>query len=170
MAKRPRPNHRLVKIHYSYSVEDVAALFSIHKNTVREWLRRGLPALDRKRPLLILGSALAEFLRARRQAAKRPCKRGELYCVKCRQPRAPAGGLVEFKAIREPLGNLTAICPICDGLMYRRANRAKLPALLAEIELRAPLEDLHISQSNIASLNRDFATSPPGHANAQPEK
>src|SRR5688500_5921109 len=125
MAKRSRPNYRLVKIHFTYSVEDVAALFGIHKNTVREWLRRGLSSLDNKRPLLILGSALAQFLKARREAAKRPCNPGELYCVRCRQPRAPAGGMVEVKTLREPLVNLAAICSVCDSLMYRRANRAK---------------------------------------------
>jgi Homeodomain-like domain len=36
------PNPRLVKIHRNYSVEDIARLFGIHKNTVRNWLKQGL--------------------------------------------------------------------------------------------------------------------------------
>ena len=37
------PNPRLAKIHRSYSVEEIARLFRVHKNTVRAWLRQGLP-------------------------------------------------------------------------------------------------------------------------------
>ena len=42
MAKR-HPNHRQVKIHHNYTVEEIASLFGIHKNTVREWIKAGLP-------------------------------------------------------------------------------------------------------------------------------
>jgi hypothetical protein len=45
-----RPNPRLAKIHRSYTVEESATLFGVHRNTVREWVRRGLPTSDRKRP------------------------------------------------------------------------------------------------------------------------
>jgi hypothetical protein len=159
MRKRARPNHRLVKIHYSYSVEDVAALFRVHKNTVREWLRKGLHAIDRKRPTLILGSALADFLRSRRAKSKRLCGPGQLYCVKCRAPRTPLGGLVDFVAIREPLGNLTAICPCCDSLMHRRANRTKLGAFEALLAVASTVADLHIGKSSQPCVNHDIATS-----------
>jgi hypothetical protein len=36
------PNPRLAKIHHSYSVEDLARLFRVHKNTVRSWCKQGL--------------------------------------------------------------------------------------------------------------------------------
>ena len=49
------PNPRLVKIHRNYSVEDIARLFDVHKNTVRSWLKQGLAAIDDRRPTLILG-------------------------------------------------------------------------------------------------------------------
>lgn len=34
------PNPRLAKIHHSYSVEDLARLFKVHKNTVRNWWKQ----------------------------------------------------------------------------------------------------------------------------------
>ncbi len=58
MRKR-HPNHRLVKIHRSYTVEEIAHLFGIHKNTVRRWVKAGLAISDDKRPMLILGHDLA---------------------------------------------------------------------------------------------------------------
>ena len=90
MRKR-HPNHRLVKIHRSYTVEEIAKLFGIHKNTVRGWVKSGLATSDDKRPMLILGHDLAAFLQARRVKNKRPCKPGEIYCVRCRAPKFPAG-------------------------------------------------------------------------------
>lgn len=57
-------NHRLAKLHRNYSVEEVAKLYGVHRNTVREWIKRGLPTNDGKRPTLILGRDLAAFLQA----------------------------------------------------------------------------------------------------------
>ena len=86
MATR-RPNHRLAKIHRNYTVEEVAKLLGVHRNTVRHWLKQGLPTNDRKRPTLILGRDLGVFLQARRSKNKRRCQPGEIYCVRCRAPR-----------------------------------------------------------------------------------
>ena len=55
MSKR-HPNPRLAKIHRNYTVEEVAGLYGVHRNTVREWVRRGLPTIDDRRPMLIVGT------------------------------------------------------------------------------------------------------------------
>ena len=60
--KKRHPNHRLVKIHRNYTVEEIADLFGIHKNTVRGWVKVGLAISDDKRPMLILGHDLVAFL------------------------------------------------------------------------------------------------------------
>jgi hypothetical protein len=80
MSKRPNP--RLVKIHRSYEVADIAKLFGIHRNTVRTWIKQGLPVCDNRRPQLITGSALRDFLQAKRTKHKSPCQPGELYCLR----------------------------------------------------------------------------------------
>jgi transposase len=49
------PNHRLAKIHRSYSVEEMAYLFSVHKNTVRNWIEQGLEPIDGQRPTVVRG-------------------------------------------------------------------------------------------------------------------
>jgi len=51
-------------------VEDIARLFSVHKNTVRSWLKQGLATIDDRQPMLILGRELLRFVQERRRKAK----------------------------------------------------------------------------------------------------
>ena len=62
MRKR-HPNYKLIKMHRSYTVEEIANRFTIHKNTVRRWIKDGLTCIDDKRPMLILGRSLWHFIR-----------------------------------------------------------------------------------------------------------
>ncbi|MGE0484834.1 MAG: hypothetical protein AB7Q81_11900 [Gammaproteobacteria bacterium] len=48
MRKR-RPNPRLAKLHRSYTEEEVARLFDIHRNTVRACIKQGLSVIDTRR-------------------------------------------------------------------------------------------------------------------------
>lgn len=155
MRKR-HPNHRLVKIHRNYTVEDIANLFSIHKNTVRRWIKDGLATIDDKRPMLILGHVLVAFLKTRRAKNKQPCKPGELYCVRCRSPKSPAGDMAEYSPITEKFGNLIAICPDCDALMNRRVSLAKIGQDLSKIDISFPEEVRHLIDSANPTVNGDF--------------
>lgn len=155
MGKR-LPNPRLAKIHRSYTVDEVAGLYGIHKNTVRDWVKRGLPTSDDRRPMLILGKDLATFLQSKRTANKNPCKPGEIYCVRCRAPRAPAGGIAEYQALTPASGNLIGICGTCDSMMYRRVNMAKLTLVSADLEVSLPQALQHIDESPNPSVNCDL--------------
>jgi hypothetical protein len=127
MGKR-YPNHRLVKIHRSYTVEEITNLLGTHKNTVRAWAKGDLPTCDNKRPMLILGCDLISFLQARRAKNKQTCAPGKMYCVRCRATKFPAGDMADYLPITEKFGNLTAICPDCNSIMNRRASMANRPA------------------------------------------
>jgi hypothetical protein len=155
MRKR-RPNHRLVKIHRSYSVEEVARLFGTHKNTVRAWVKAGMPTCDSKRPTLILGRDLFDYLQARRRKNKRPCQPGEIYCVRCRAPKQPAGDMAEYQPITAGLGNLIGICPACDGMIYRRASRAKLAEIQGNLEITFSEAERRVSDIDSPTVNSDF--------------
>jgi hypothetical protein len=150
------PNPRLVKTHRSYTVEEVATRFGVHRNTVREWVKRGLPTCDHKRPTLILGRDLAVFLHARRTKNRQTCAPGELYCVRCRAPRSPAGGMADYQPKTTTLGNLIGICPRCDALMYRRVNRATLDQIRGALEIRLTQGSEHIGESTDPSVNSAF--------------
>jgi len=156
MRKR-RPNYRLVKIHRSYTVEEIARLFGTHKNTVRAWVKAGLPTCDGKRPTLILGRELSAFLQARRAKNKQPCQPGEIYCVRCRAPKKPAGDMADYEPVTEKFGNLKSICPDCEGLIFRRANKANLAEIQGKLDITFVEAERQVSESNPPIVNSDFS-------------
>lgn len=150
------PNPRLAKLHRTYTVEEVASVFHVHRNTVREWVKRGLPTIDDKRPMLILGRHLSAFLQARRTKNKRPCQPGEIYCVRCRTPKSPAGDMADYKPTTATLGSLIGICPDCGALMYRRVNVTKIELVRGHLDIAMPQAHRHIVESVQPSVNSDL--------------
>ena len=153
---RRTPNYRLVKVHRSYTVDEIARLFGTHKNTVRAWVKCGLSTCDDRRPMLILGRDLFAFLRARRAKNKRTCAPGEIYCVGCRSPRRPAGDMADYLPLTSTLGNLVGICPHCDSMMYRRVSVEKMALVQGDLQVTVRQAQRHISESSEPTVNCDF--------------
>ncbi len=151
-------NPRLAKIHHSYSVDEIARLYGVHKNTVRSWIKLGLPVIDRERPALVRGQELADFLDRRRKSKKYHCLPGEIFCVRCRLPKMPAGDMAELQVTSAKLGNLIGLCPTCEKLMYRRVSLARLHESKGHLDVSVPQAKEHISESCNPSLNCDFTT------------
>lgn len=123
LRRRHRIDPRRIKIHLSYTVEELARLLRCHKRSVRNWLKQGLTALnDGKRPLLIQGSVARIFLEARRQGAKRRCKPDELYCFSCRRPCLPAEDTVTVQTFDRAPAMVSASCSMCGTRMFRRIS------------------------------------------------
>jgi predicted ArsR family transcriptional regulator len=131
-----RINPRLAKKHRSYSVQELAEKLGVHKHTVRGWLAKGLPNVDSAKPALILGSEFQEWWGKQLKAAKRPCRPGQLYCFKCREPKAPALGMVEYAATNAATGNLRALCDTCGTMMHRRTRLADLARIMPGLDVR----------------------------------
>jgi hypothetical protein len=149
------PNPRLVKIHRTYAVEEVARLLRKHKNTVRAWIKQGLRPIDGRRPTLIHGLELIRFLHDRRMSGKRPCPPGHMYCLKCRSAKQPAANMVDYLPISDTSGNLRALCPDCGKFMHRRASLAKLNIVCTGLEIAFPDGASRIRESPLAYLNCD---------------
>lgn len=130
-----RANPRLIKLHRTYTVEEASDRLGVHKNTVRSWQAKGLKPIDATRPVLFQGAALRGFLETQRRAAKRPCPPGTIYCFRCRAPRPPALGMVDYAPHNASNGNLKALCEGCGGMMHRAASFARLPAILPGIDV-----------------------------------
>jgi hypothetical protein len=151
-----RLNPRQAKIHRSYTVEEVACLYGVHKNSVREWIKAGLPVIDDKRPMLIFGQELAKFLQARRIRNKHTCQPGQMYCVRCRAPRTAAGDMADYLPETEKLGMLKAICPDCDSMMNRRVSMAKLEQVRGKLTITFPQGLDQVSNRVQPTVNSDF--------------
>lgn len=151
-----RPNPRLAKINRSYTVEEAARLYEVHRNTIRAWIAGGLATSAGKRPFLILGIDLRQYLETKRRAAKKPCKPGEVYCVRCRVPRRPAGGFADLIVRSATTGDLEAICPVCETLIFRRVSLSRLALVGGDLEIRLPESLRLLTQSAKPSVISDF--------------
>jgi hypothetical protein len=152
------PNYRLVKIHRSYTVEEIARLLNVHKNTARNWVKQGLRTIDRQKPTLILGSTLSRFLQDRRQRGRKRCAPGEIYCVKCRAPVQPAGDIADYRPTNATSGTLIGICPTCEVVIYRRVNWARLDECLGKLQVMIPQAQPHIGDSRCLFVNCDLSS------------
>ena len=150
-----RLNARRVKIHRSYTVDEAARLFGVHKNTVRAWIKSGLQSVDNRRPILILGRHLASFLHSRREQTRQRCQSGQLYCVRCRVPKNPAPRTAEYIPITSNTGNLRGRCPDCETLMHRRVSLPNLAAAAGDLEVSFPMAVRRIEDSDCPSSNSD---------------
>ncbi len=150
-----RHDLRRIKIHWTYSVQEAAKLLGVHKHTVSRWIACGLPLIERKRPFLMQGSDLRGFLKAR-QSAKQPCGAGEIYCVRCRAPKRPAGDMVECDHKTPTTVLLTGICPTCNSLIHRVANVAALASNWAGLLVTHKLPQQRLTDSHVPSPNVAF--------------
>jgi hypothetical protein len=143
------PNARLAKIHRSYSVEEMARLFSVHKNTVRNWFKQGLEPIDGQRPTVVRGAEIRRFLAERRARTKQACGPGRIYCLPCRAPKVPAGKMAEYVVTSDATGTLRGICPDCDRMIYRTINPQKIAAVLGDLDCHG-----HTSRSTPSCVGR----------------
>lgn len=125
--------------HRNYKVDEAARALGACKETIRRWVKKGLPAISEKRPTLIRGEDLIAFLRARR-IPKSKCAPHECFCVKCRKPRHPSvqTANIVISSFGRPF--LRGACGSCGARMNKPLSRslvAEVAAILAESSRRA---------------------------------
>lgn len=147
-----RTGWRAVKSYKSYTVEEAARNQRVAKGTVRRWLKSGLPCLNEKRPCLILGGDLVDFLKNRKKP-KQTCKPEECYCFRCKAPRKAALGEVEYKPLTPTNGQLIALCGECTTVMHKRISLATLDTLKGILHITIRQQTKPIGKGEQASLN-----------------
>lgn len=119
-------NTRLIRQSYPYHVDDIVDLYGIHKQTVYQWIKAGLPTTDSQKPFIIRGVALREFIDKRQLKRKITCKENELYCCKCRCSRQSWENAVDIFIENEKQINIQGLCEVCNTTTNRWGRTAKL--------------------------------------------
>lgn len=117
-----------VKANRSYTVEEAAEAIESSPQTVRSWLKKGLPAMVSQRPTLIMGWALKEYIAQTAAKRRSPLRNGEFFCLVCKLPRGPALGMTDYHALSQKHGLLRALCEVCEGSCTRLVSASALPA------------------------------------------
>lgn len=156
--KRRRINPSRVKIHRSYTIDEAARCCDVHRGSVRRWIASGLPLCDDRRPYLIRGRDLRDFLQSRRVKAKQPCAPGQIYCVGCRAPVFPTDGMADYVPKTDITGDLVGLCPDCECLIHRRVNIAKLYLVMGDLDVAIPKGHSRITDTADLPLNVHLVT------------
>ena len=122
-----RVDVRRVKMHRSYTHEQLADVAGVTIGTVRRWQKAGLPCLTDTRPFLVQGSDFKLFHAEKLAGAKTKLQPFEVYCLGCKEPRIPQSGLVDFEPMDEARVRIMAICPTCERMARRIIRRRDLP-------------------------------------------
>ena len=96
---------------------------------------------------MILGRDLNTFHAKRKLKNKHPCKPNEIYCMKCKIPKEPVAGMVEYQPVNAKTGNMIGICPVCEKLMYKRISITKIMQISNLMGFTLPQAHLHIVDS-----------------------
>jgi hypothetical protein len=126
MKKRRTYNTRLIRHGLSYTVQDVADLYKVHKNAVRRWIKDGLPVIDGKKPFLIHWQALKTYLDEKQRGRKRKCRPDEFYCCKCRAPRKAWENVADIVIKNEKTLTVSGLCAACETPVRRLGSVPRL--------------------------------------------
>jgi hypothetical protein len=122
MGKRSNP--MAVKAALTYDINEAALALGKTPATIRNWIKDGLTVMSSRKPYLILGAAIQEYLRAKYKAAKRPLGPDQLFCPSCGAGRRPLAMAVTISPMASSTSLLRGVCASCQGGCTRMiANR-----------------------------------------------
>jgi hypothetical protein len=98
-----------------YTIKEISDCLGTSEKTCLRWIENGLSIVQgSKRPILILGSEIKDFLRKKDSKKKIKLKRNEFYCLTCKVARNAKRGSIKKLQKRK-----TALCRVCNGRMSR---------------------------------------------------
>lgn len=108
-------NPRKICSHRSYTIKELADMLAIDEKTCFRWIEEGLKIIPEcKKPILIKGADLKEFLHNRKLKRKIPLNRNQFLCLTCKAARyAKRGSIKVFD------GKKNALCRVCNGKMSK---------------------------------------------------
>jgi excisionase family DNA binding protein len=114
-----------IKIHRNYEIDEAAELLGVTPQTVRTWIKQGLPAITDKRPYLLLGWQLKAFLKEREGSRRTPVPKGEFFCCRCKASRKAVPGTIERVELPDGRPMLVGKCEVCGCRCQRFLRRGQ---------------------------------------------
>ena len=101
--------------HRSYTIEELSLHLSMNQKTLLRWIDAGLETIpESKKPILIMGSDLKEFLRKKNTKKKVRLNRNQFYCLSCKRAVLAKRGSIDQSSNRK-----IALCSVCSGRISR---------------------------------------------------
>lgn len=115
MAKKRTYSLKPIRQNYTYSVYEIADLYSLTPDTVFRWVRNeGLKRIVNSKKYFIHSSDLRKFLKKRNKKHKHSCNEGEIFCMKCQKPQKPKNGTLKNKKMPNKTIRVMGKCSVCD--------------------------------------------------------
>ena len=111
--------------------------------------------IDNRKPYLVLGSDLKEFIKKRQGNRKTRCSTNELYCCKCRKPRTSWNNLVDLKILNERRFLIMGICSQCDTRINKLSSLKKLDNIKGIFDVQT-IHDQDLIGFNPCIVNADI--------------
>lgn len=127
----------------SYTIKEISDCLKINQKTPLRWIEKGLPIVPGgKKPIIILGSDIKNFLRKKDSKKKIKLKRNEFYCFTCKAARNAKRG-----SIKKLKNRKTAVCSVCNGKMSRTNQLSQkdylIPSLPTQMSIFEGNEEAH---------------------------
>jgi len=124
-----RFNPKLIKHSRNYSTQEIANLLNTTVNTVSNWYKIGLKKIDDKKPSLVFGKDLINFLRDNKTKRKQRCAPNEFYCCKCKSPRKAWENAVDITYLDLRRLMISGICEQCGNKINKLAATKNIEEL-----------------------------------------
>jgi hypothetical protein len=129
--KKRKPNISLISVRKSYEVREITRLLDRSPDTVRGWIKEGLPVLPGSKPRLIDGAELKAWLQAKWAKRKKSCAINQLHCCKCRNSREPDPASVKTEPVTAKTVMIRAKCGTCGTAMQQVRKTEALAETIA---------------------------------------
>lgn len=132
--RKIRPQQAMV-----YSVDEVQALFCVHRNTVSNWVGSGLEPSDEALPQLFRGAELQRFHAERVERTRLNLRLGEFKCFACGNAVFPELSTISFQRKEGRASLAHATCCDCGAAMLKLLGATECDKIEECLDTNTPL-------------------------------
>jgi DNA-binding transcriptional MerR regulator len=126
MKRRNTHSAHKARSHILYSSRDVLVLYGVCRNTLNNWIKRGLIVAGRASHRYFRGADLNAFHKACADERSRKCTINEVHCVACKKIHLINELPIRVKMIDQRLVRLHITCPDRQKITCKVMRRADL--------------------------------------------